>query len=83
MSVTVKLVGFGDDRPSRFGDKNRLQLEIETPVSVRELLQAAGIEEAGDLIAMDSEIVIAPADWDEPKIQDQTTLTIFAAIEGG
>lgn len=83
MAVEIKLVGFGDDRPPRFDGRNRLQVEIETPASVRALLRAAGIEEAADLIAMDEITVIPPERWDEREIPDQATLVILSAIEGG
>jgi sulfur carrier protein ThiS len=83
MAIEIRLIGFGDDRPARFDDKNRLQVDIETPTSVRALLQSAGIEEAPDLIAMDSETVIPHAQWDEPRFGDRMTLTILSAIEGG
>ena len=83
MSVEIRLVGFGDDQPARFNARHCLQVDIETPVSVRALLQAAGIEEAPDLIAMDSETVIARSQWNEARISDQATLTILSAIEGG
>lgn len=83
MSIEIRLVGFGDDRPARFNDKNRLQVDAEAPASVRDLLQSAGIGETSDLIAMDSETVIARHRWDEALLHDHATLTILAAIEGG
>ena len=83
MAIEIWLIGFGDDRPARFDGKNRLRVEIEAPASVRALLQLVGIEEAPDLIAMDSRTVIPPARWDELCISDQTTLTLLSAIEGG
>ena len=83
MSIDIKLIGFGEDRPPRFNGKNRLQVDIEAPTSVRELLQSIGIEEAPDLILMDSETVIHRADWDESRISDHTAVTIMSAIEGG
>jgi len=83
MSIEIRLIGFGEDRPPRFNGKNRLQLDVETPTSVRVLLRSAGIEEAPDLILMDAETVIHKDHWDEPRIEDHTTLTILSAIEGG
>ena len=83
MTIEIKLIGFGGDQPVRFNGKNRLHIDIETPVTVRKLLQSAGIEDAPDLIAMDSETVIPRDQWDESRINDQTTLTILSAIEGG
>jgi len=83
MTIEIKLIGFGEDRPPRFDARNRLQVDTETPASVRTLLQLAGIDEAPDLIAMDAETVIPPAQWHEPRIEDRTTLTLLSAIEGG
>lgn len=83
MAIEIRLFGFGDDRPARFNGKNCLHIDVATPTTVRKLLQLLGIEEAPDLIAMDSDTVIARAQWDESRIDDQTTLTIMSAIEGG
>ena len=83
MTIEIRLIGFGDDQPARFNGKNRLHIDVDTPATVRQLLQSAGIEEAPDLIAMDAETVIARAQWDESRLGDQTTLTILSAIEGG
>jgi sulfur carrier protein ThiS len=83
MAIEIRLIGFGDDRPTRFDGKNRLHIDIETPTSVRALLQLVGIEEALDVIAMDSTTVIPHARWDESRISDHTTLTLLSAIEGG
>lgn len=83
MTIEIRLIGFGGDQPARFNGKNRLHIDVETPATVRQLLQSAGIEEVPDLIAMDSETVIARAQWDESRLGDQATLTILSAIEGG
>ena len=83
MAVAIKLVGFGDDRPPRFDEKSRLQLKIETPTSVRDLLSAAGIEESDDLIAMNSDTVIPRDAWDDQLFADGSSLTVLSAIEGG
>jgi sulfur carrier protein ThiS len=83
MSVEIRLIGFGEDRPPRFHGKNRLRIDVESPASVRKLLQSVGIEEAPDLIAMDSDTVIPAARWDESLIGDGMSLTILSAIEGG
>ena len=83
MTIEIRLIGFGGDQPTRFNGKNRLHIDVETPATVRKLLLSAGIEEASDLIAMDSETVIARDQWDDARICDQATLTILSAIEGG
>ena len=83
MSIEIKLFGFGDDQPARFNGKIRLQLDVETPASPLKLLQAVGIEDTTGLILMDADQVIPFDQWDELRIQDQTTLTIMSAFEGG
>ncbi len=83
MAIEIRLIGFGDDQPPRFNGKNRLQIEVETPTSVRVLLKSVGIEDASGLILMDTDTVIPLEKWDESSITDQTTLTILSAFEGG
>ena len=83
MSIEIKLIGFGEDRPARFSGSNQLQLELDTPTSVRALLHSIGIKEAPDLILMNTETVIHRADWDESRIGDDSSVTIMSAIEGG
>ena len=83
MAIEIKLIGFGDDQPPRFDTRGRLRLEIETPATVRKLLVSAGIDEAPDLIVMDTLTVIPVTAWDDACIADQTHLTVLSAIEGG
>ncbi|MBT8434555.1 MAG: hypothetical protein KJN95_07840 [Gammaproteobacteria bacterium] len=83
MAIEIRLIGFGDDQPPRFNGKNRLQIDLETPTSVRVLLQSAGFEDATGLVIMDTDTVIPLEKWDEPGITNQTTLTILSAFEGG
>jgi len=83
MAIEIRLIGFGDDQPPRFNGKNRLQIDVETPTSVRVLLKSVGIEDATGLILMDTDTVIPLEKWDESSITDQTTLTILSAFEGG
>jgi hypothetical protein len=83
MTIEIKLIGFGDDVPLRFNGQRQIQIDIESPASPRMLLQKAGIEEAADLILMNTHQVIPIEQWDELKIPDQSTLTVLSAIEGG
>jgi len=83
MAIEIKLIGFGDDQPARFNGKNLLKVERETPTSAQALLQSAGIEDATGLILMDTDTVIPPGQWGELRFEDQTTLTILSAFEGG
>jgi len=83
MSIEIKLFGFGDDQPAQFNGKNRLQIDIDTPASPLKLLREVGIEDTAGLILMNADRVIPFEQWDESSIQDQTTLTIMSAFEGG
>ena len=83
MAIEIKLVGFGDSKPPRFDSGSRLRLELDTPATVRDLLRSAGIDEAPDLIVMDTLTVIPAGAWDEARIEDRSRLTILSAIEGG
>ena len=83
VTIEIKLIGFGDDVPPRFNGQKNLQIDIAGPASPRMLMQKAGIEEAADLILMNTHQVIPVEQWDELQIPDQSTLTILSAIEGG
>ena len=83
MAIEVKLVGFGDSKPPRFDGGGRLRLDLNTPATVRDLLRSVGIDEAPDLIVMDTLTVIPAHAWDEARIEDRSKLTILSAIEGG
>jgi len=83
MPIELKLIGFGDERPLAFQSSDRLQIELVTPTSVREILHAAGIDETGGLVMMDRDNVIPEHCWDEPNIVGEQYLTLFSAFEGG
>ena len=83
MAIEIRLIGFGDDQPPRFSGKNQLLVDVDTPTSIRFLLQSVGIDDATGLVLMDANTVIPPEKWDEPGIQDKTALTILSAFEGG
>ena len=83
MAIEIRLIGFGDDQPPRFSGKNQLRVDVDTPTSIRFLLQAAGIDDTTGLVLMDANTVIPSEQWDQPGIQDETSLTILSAFEGG
>ena len=83
MAIELKLIGFGDDRPPRFGGKDRQSFALTTPATPRALLDQAGIDDFTGLVLMDSERVIPEAQWDEPLLQDQSRLTLLSVFEGG
>lgn len=83
MAIEIRLIGFGDDRPPRFGARDRLQLEIETPATPRQILDAVGIDDDHGLVLMNTDRVIPAQHWREAVVQRGDRLTLLAAIEGG
>ncbi len=83
MTVEIKLVGFGDDRPALFGDRDRLELELDTPASPETMLQALGIADTTGLVLMNADSVIPARQWRDAVIAESDRITILAAIEGG
>ncbi len=83
MALEIRLVGFGDDRPALFGERDRLELDIDTPTSPQALLQALGIDDSTGLVLMNADSVIPARQWRDPVIAARDRITILAAIEGG
>ena len=83
MAIEIKLIGFGDDRPARFGGGDRIRVELATPASADALLAAAGIDDATGLIVMDADRVIPLDEWARAQIEDGTRVTLLSAFEGG
>ncbi len=83
MAVEITLIGFGDERPARCVDGNRLTLDIQTPATPRAVIAAAGITEPDGLILMNTVQVIPERCWEEPLIEDRDRLTLLSAFEGG
>ena len=83
MAVEITLIGFGDERPARFVDGNRLTLDIQTPATPRAVIAAAGITDPDGLILMNTVQVIPERRWEEHLIEDRDCLTLLSAFEGG
>lgn len=83
MAVEIKLIGFGDDRPARFGRRDRLDLDIATPAKPVDLLRALGIDDSSGLVLMNADSVIPARQWQQAVIEASDRVTILAAIEGG
>ena len=83
MAIEIKLIGFGDDRPPRFGRQNSLSLEIETPASPWSLLRELGIDDVTGLVIMDADSVIPLDRWQDAIVEDGARLTLLSAFEGG
>ena len=83
MSIEIKLVGFGEDRPARFGKRDRIEIEIDTPATPDAVLQLLGIDDTTGLVLMNADSVIPARQWQESVVAASDRLTILAAIEGG
>lgn len=83
MTVDIRLVGFGDERPPRCGSRDRLRLDIDTPATPRQVLDALGIDDDTGLVLMNTDHVIPARRWREAIVQQGDRLTLLAAIEGG
>ena len=83
MAIEIRLVGFGDERPPRCGARDRLLLDIDTPATPRQVLDALGIDDDNGLVLMNTDHVIPARRWHEASVQRGDRLTLLAAIEGG
>ena len=83
MSIEVSLFGFGDERPPRFGDADRIQLSLEAPIKPLSLLRAAGFSETRDLLLVVDGAVVLASDWEDTCIEDGASVRILSAFEGG
>ncbi len=83
MAIEIKLVGFGDERPATFGDSNRLELDIATPLQPLALLRQLGIDDFTGIVLMNADSVIPARQWQQAVIASDDRITILAAIEGG
>ena len=83
MSIEVCLFGFGDERPPRFGDADRIELSLDVPATPASLLRAAGFTETGDLLLVVDGAVVLASDWERTRIEDGASVRILSAFEGG
>ena len=70
MSIEVALFGFGEERPPRFGDADRIELSLDTPVTPMNLLAEAGFTETRDLLLVVDGAVVLASDWERTHIDD-------------
>ena len=83
MPVTIRLIGFGDDKPPGFDAIGRRSIATESTLTIDRLLQLAGIEPAPDLIVMNTDSVIPRPEWGDYRVTGDTEITVLSAIEGG
>ncbi len=83
MAIEIKLFGFGEERPPRFGGCDILNLDLDTPATPWTVLRAAGIDDATGLVLMNLDRVLPHQHWNDRIVDDETRLTLLSAIEGG
>ena len=76
MPVTIRLIGFGDDKPPGFDAIGRRSIATESTLTIDRLLQLAGIEPAPDLIVMNTDSVIP-----RPEVVSKVAVKAREALE--
>ena len=83
MTVEIRAIGFGSDKPECFADSDRCSLEISQPLTPNQLLASIGMEKAVDTIVLVNNTTVAENQWDTSLVVDNSEVTVMAAIEGG
>ena len=83
MSVEIRAIGFGSDKPECFAGSDRCSLEISQPLTPNQLLAEINIEKAVDTIILVDNTTVSENQWNAPLITDNSEVTVMAAIEGG
>ena len=83
MTVEVRAIGFGSDKPECFAGSDRCSLEVSQPLTPNQLLARIGIEKAVDTIVLVNNTTVSENQWNTPLITDTSEVTVMAAIEGG
>ena len=83
MTVEVRAIGFGSDKPECFAGSDRCSLEISRPLTPNQLLARIGMVKAVDTIVLVNSTTVSENQWDTPIVVDNSQVTVMAAIEGG
>lgn len=85
MTVEVSLFGFGDDKPGSFGQSDTLNVTLAAgqTITVKQLLGQAGFKDLHGLSAMLNGTLVPHSEWDSRSVNDDDTLKVLMAIEGG
>ena len=83
MSVEIRAIGFGSDKPECFAGSDRYSLEISQPLTPNQLLAEISLEKAVDTIVLVNNTTVSENQWNTPLITDNSEVTVMAAIEGG
>ena len=81
--IEVSLFGFGDDRPTCFGNRNKIQLTLDNPASVSAVLLQAGFVDTNGLVIMLNNSAVAEKQWHSRILSSGDKLKILSAFEGG
>ena len=83
MIITVELIGFGDDRPPTFGDKNRLELDLTAGETLDNALIQAGLTDRTGLSVLINGQLAGGKDPSDFTLEPSDALTVLHAMEGG
>ena len=83
MTVEIRAIGFGSDKPECFAGSDRCSLEISQPLTPNQLLAEINIEKAVDTIILVDNTTVSENQWNSPLIFDNSKVTVMTAIEGG
>ena len=83
MTVEIRAIGFGSDKPECFAGSDRCSLEISQPLTPNQLLAKISLEKAVDTIVLVNNTTVSENQWDTPLIVENSEVTVMAAIEGG
>ena len=83
MTIEIRAIGFGSDKPECFADSDRYSLEISQPLTPNQLLAEIKLEKALDTIVLVNNTAVSEKQWNTPLIVDNSEVTVMAAIEGG
>ena len=82
MAVEITLFGFGDDCPPGFQD-NKRQITLERPERLEQVLEMSGFDNLEGLVVLINNQGIPQQDWPRIQIQNNDSIKILSAIEGG
>ena len=83
MTVEIRAIGFGSDKPECFAGSDRCSLKISQPLTPNQLLTRISMKKAVDTIVLVNNTTVSDNQWDTPLIVDNSEVTVMAAIEGG
>ena len=82
MAVEITLFGFGDDCPPGF-ENNTRQVNPGKTEGLKQVLEMAGFDNLEGLVVLVNNQGVPQQDWPNTRVQDNDSIKILSAIEGG